>query len=136
MKAIFVDSLPSNAIKATYTASNNITYQYFATVDGQIYTLHRSGRYVVKAAVKQCQTKRGKKYQYGHTYISLYAEGTGTTVTVSKLIALALLPNPNNYPLALHLDETLNSHGLLDNSSSNLYWGTYQDNANDRRNKK
>ena len=42
---------------------------------------------------------------------------------VSRLVALAYIPNPNNLPLVMHLDN--NPHN---NHVSNLKWGTQSDN--------
>lgn len=45
------------------------------------------------------------------------------TFKIHRLVALAFLPNPNNYPIVLHLDNNkLNCH------YSNLKWGTSSEN--------
>lgn len=51
----------------------------------------------------------------------------GERVPISRLLALAFIPNPYNLPLVRHLDDI-----ATNNSLDNLAWGTYQDNANDR----
>ena len=135
---VLVLELPSNAIKAEYKG-----YEYYATPEGQIFTYHEAtGYFVKKHQIKQAQTKiyNGVKkcYAYGHSFISLYRnEGKNpkqTTVTVSKLIAHALIPNPQNLPFALHKDETL-TNGLLSNHVSNLFWGDAKSNSADAKSK-
>lgn len=42
---------------------------------------------------------------------------------VSRLVALAYLPNPNNYSVVMHLD-----NDKTNNKVSNLKWGTQSDN--------
>lgn len=43
---------------------------------------------------------------------------------VHRLVAEAFLPNPNNYPVVMHLD-----NNKANNNSNNLMWGTYSDNT-------
>lgn len=125
-------ALPSDAIEAEY-----LGFRFFATPCGQIWRQNPSKGFYKMSQIKQSQTKNNKKYFYGHTYIGLYQKDMKrTTVTVSKLIAIAFIPNPLNLPIVMHKDETLNANGLLDNSASNLMWGTRAENVQDRVNKK
>ncbi len=58
---------------------------------------------------------------------------TATGVKYRKvhiLVALAFIPNPNNYPVVMHLDDDTEN-----NCTQNLKWGTQQDNIRDRDNK-
>lgn len=48
-----------------------------------------------------------------------------------RLVAEAFLPNPENLPIVRHLDDN-----PLNNSVDNLAWGTYKDNAQDRKDHK
>jgi hypothetical protein len=45
---------------------------------------------------------------------------------VHRLVAIAFIPNPNNYPLVMHKDD--NKHN---NSVDNLIWGTHKMNTQD-----
>lgn len=46
------------------------------------------------------------------------------TCRINRLVALAFIPNPENYPICLHLDnDTLNNH------KSNLKWWTQSENT-------
>ena len=51
--------------------------------------------------------------------------------TVSRLVAIAFIPNPKNLPCVCHKDETLDENWLLYNWSDNLFWGTHKDNVQD-----
>jgi len=55
--------------------------------------------------------------------------GRGTAYRrVHRLIAIAWIPNPLGYPMVLHRDDN-----KMNNSISNLYWGTQQDNMADSK---
>jgi hypothetical protein len=49
---------------------------------------------------------------------------------VHRLVAEAFIPNPNNLPSVLHLDDNPSN-----NNVDNLRWGTHKDNMNDRDSK-
>ena len=69
------------------------------------------------------------KGKYGHAQISLYGNGKNNRFQVHRLVALHFIPNPDNKPEVCHIDNTLNENGLLDNSASNLMWGTHEENC-------
>ena len=54
---------------------------------------------------------------------------------VSRLVAIAFIPNPDDLPCVLHKKEDLDENWLLYNWSDNLYWGTHRDNMIDMINK-
>lgn len=59
----------------------------------------------------------------GYKIVSLYKNNVGKKFLVHRLVAIHFVPNPNKYPIVLHLDNVkLNTH------YSNLKWGTYSDN--------
>nr|WP_321357206.1 hypothetical protein [uncultured Draconibacterium sp.] len=58
---------------------------------------------------------KGKKHRAGHYAVCI----ENTQIYRSKLVALAWVPNPNNYPLVLHND-CLTTHDY----HKNLSWGT------------
>lgn len=47
-----------------------------------------------------------------------------TNECVHRLVAQAFIPNPDNLPVVMHLD-----NDKMNNHVSNLQWGTYQDNT-------
>lgn len=59
----------------------------------------------------------------GYKAVDLNYNGERKKALVHRLVAMTFLPNPNNYPIVMHLDDNrLNSH------VSNLKWGTYLEN--------
>lgn len=50
----------------------------------------------------------------------------GKSFQVHRLVALAFIPNPEDYPVVRHLDDD-----KVNNSVMNLAWGTYRDNSLD-----
>lgn len=53
------------------------------------------------------------------------------STTISRLVAIAFIPNPDNLPLVCHKIEDLNERWMLYNWEKNLFWGTYSDNLKD-----
>lgn len=60
---------------------------------------------------------------YGYAKIS-YPNSKSKLKRVNILVAQAFIPNPNNYPIVLHLD-----NNKLNNNVTNLKWGTYSENT-------
>lgn len=52
--------------------------------------------------------------------------GRGNRYLVSRLVAMAFIPNPNGLPIVRHMDDN-----PLNNHVSNLAWGTQVDNMQD-----
>jgi len=68
----------------------------------------------------------------GYSMIDLFhAQGNRATRSVHRLVALAFIPNPNNYDCVLH-KRAISDGGT--NDVDNLYWGDKQQNAIDRAN--
>lgn len=66
----------------------------------------------------------------GHERIVL-RNSTGLHSTlVSRLVALAYIPNPDNLPVVMHLDDNGSNNHI-----ENLKWGTYKENTRDSINK-
>ena len=57
--------------------------------------------------------------QYGHHYVDLSCEGRRYKCLVHRLVAETFIPNPNNYPVVMHLDNDKTNYNL-----NNLKWGT------------
>lgn len=60
-----------------------------------------------------------------HGYLTVCL-GRGNRRLVSRLVAEAFIPNPNNLPLVRHLDDN-----PMNNRVENLAWGTQADNMQD-----
>ena len=56
--------------------------------------------------------------------VQLYKGTTRKTLTIHRLVAIAFIPNLNNYPFVMHMD-----NDTFNNSVYNLQWGTPKDNA-------
>lgn len=76
---------------------------YYATVEGDILK------------------KRGKSF-YKLTPTPVH-NGYYTVKIIHRVIALAFIPNPNNYPIVCHKD-----NNPTNNKPENLYWGTQSHN--------
>ena len=53
----------------------------------------------------------------------LFVQKKGKCWYLHRLVALAWIPNPNNYPIVCHKDNV-----VTHNWYKNLYWGTQKDN--------
>jgi hypothetical protein len=89
------------------------------------------GLYEISAtgAIRNCKTRRfidsyfGKK---GYWLISLSKNGVCKTYALHKLVARVFVPNPNNLPVVMHIDN--NRRNIW---ASNLEWGTSKQNSLD-----
>ena len=59
----------------------------------------------------------------GYMCVDLNKDGNKKHMLLHRLVADAYVPNPNNYPIVLHLD-----NNKLNIDPSNLAWGTYSEN--------
>ena len=59
----------------------------------------------------------------GYLCVDLHKNGIRKHELLHRLLAEAYIPNPNNYPIILHLDNIKTNLSL-----DNLVWGTYSDN--------
>ena len=62
----------------------------------------------------------------GYVHVHLYVGGhnSGRIKRLNGLVAEAYIPNPDNLPVVMHLD-----NNPLNNKVSNLKWGTYKQNT-------
>ena len=70
--------------------------------------------------------------KYGYVSVRLRKEGKTKAFTIHRLVALAFIPNPNNFPSINHIDEN-----KLNNNVQNLEWCTvrYNNLYNGRQNR-
>ena len=59
----------------------------------------------------------------GYKAVDLHHDGKRYKYLVHRLVAISFIPNPNNYPIVLHLDSV-----RLNCNVDNLKWGTYSEN--------
>lgn len=74
--------------------------------------------YVIKGSIRKTYF-----HKYGYSIITLMENGVGKKRTIHSLVAEHFIPNPENLPCVMHLDD--NPHN---NKVDNLAWGTVQDN--------
>ena len=87
---------------------------YYITEDGKhVYSMRRGG-------LKEKKIQMGA---YGYRLIGLRKpqDSKAYTIKVSILVALTFIPNPNNYPFVLHLDNIRDNDGV-----ENLAWGDHE----------
>lgn len=72
----------------------------------------------------------------GYYYCHLYKDNQRELKKVSRIVAEAFIPNPNNYPCINHKDENkkndfvfINPDGTVDFEKSNLEWCSYSYNS-------
>lgn len=61
---------------------------------------------------------------YGYLYAPLTKDGKTTNIRISRLVAEAFIPNPNNLPIVDHIN-----HKRAENYVENLRWVSYSENA-------
>lgn len=61
----------------------------------------------------------------GYKFVHLYKKGNPRKGQIHRLVAMAFIPNPNNYPIINHKDENPSN-----NNVENLEWCDYKYNAN------
>lgn len=90
--------------------------------------------YLISKRGRIFSLKRGKLRKWnirsGRVYIRIRNNDGFKLFSISRLVAQSYIPNPNNYPIVMHLDDD-----PLNNYYKNLKWGTNLDNALDREEK-
>lgn len=87
---------------------------YKASDDGRIWSEY-SHKFLVSSP----------QFDSGYTSVELFENGKSKRIMVHRLVAMAFIPNPNNYPVINHKNEVRN-----DNRVSNLEWCTQKYNVN------
>ena len=91
------------------------TNNYYVSTTGDIYKLTSNNLFL---KIKLTHHPNGYMYTAFNT-----KEGTRITRRVHRLVALAFLPNPNNYDIIGHKDNNKSN-----NKVENLYWTTISEN--------
>lgn len=77
----------------------------------------KNGFYATKTGKILAKTQKKK----GYLCVSLSSKGKSSCIEIQRLVAIAFIPNPNNYPCVNHKDENKEN-----NSAENLEWCTYK----------
>ena len=96
----------------------------FSDIQGYegLYKINRSGEVL---SVRSGKLLKAGKNKQGYMNVVLTKDGKAKTHKVHRLVALAFIPNPNNYPLINHKDEN-----KTNNRVKNLEWCTSKYNLN------
>lgn len=60
----------------------------------------------------------------GYMTVQLWKNGVAKRFKIHRLVAIAFIPNPNNYPIVMHKD-----NNKVNNYYMNLKWGTVAENV-------
>lgn len=99
---------------------------YYVTPCGRVFSRKQFGIWIEKSC-NVTRSGRGKKRKglgSGYKYVALNNGNCTKLIKVSRLVAMVYIPNPNNKPIVMHLD-----NNRLNNHVSNLKWGTYKENS-------
>ena len=107
-----VDKIPDDAVLIEGTADDYVDPR------GYIYGYdHRAGH--------KCLPYRKELHSvYGYYYAPVNYLTGRKTKRVHRIVAEAFIPNPNNYPIVMHLD-----NNKKNNNINNLAWGTISQNT-------
>jgi len=95
--------------------------------EGKITTTIINGKTIVRTwKHRMLKPKREKRNRSTHCdlRVELWKDGKHRTMLVSRLVAMAFIPNPNNYPCINHINGN-----PLKNNPENLEWCTYSKNV-------
>ena len=105
---MFIDKIPDDAVLIAGTVDEYVDRK------GNIYGIdHRAG-HAPRPFLREQQTVYGYKY----------TKVRGKSARVHRIVAEAFLPNPNNLPIVMHLN-----NDKSDNRVENLAWGTQAENT-------
>ena len=88
---------------------------YQVSNQGNVISLHSGSKKILSPFVRK----------NGYTFASITKDKKKKTFSVHRLVALAFLPNPKNYPVVNHKDENPKN-----NNVDNLEWCTQKYNCN------
>lgn len=89
---------------------------YHVTKDGKVYS-RKLGAWVLRKPLLK---------KSGYLCVRLNGNKGKRQFGIHQLVAMVYIPNPNNYPLVMHLDDN-----PTNNKVENLKWGTYIMNTRD-----
>ena len=110
---------------------------YFVSKQGQVF---RKDEYIDGRSGKVFQKRKGdwkelkisihtnRKGKYPCPKVHVCVKNINRSLKVSRLVALAYIPNPENKPCVCHKD-----NNSLNNNVDNLYWGTQAENMSQMR---
>ena len=108
----------------------NYEKKYKEALEGFVDIQGYEGYYKINSSgdvysVKNNKLLRSGRNNQGYKLIALCKDGKEKSFKVHRLVALAFIPNPNNYPFINHKDED-----KTNNNAENLEWCTHRYNIN------
>ena len=83
----------------------------------------RSKRNKTRITDKESKVMKQKFDNRGYLRVNLHSENNKKSYLVSRMVAEAFIPNPNNYKIVGHKDDN-----KINNTIDNLYWTTVKEN--------
>lgn len=93
---------------------------YFVSRDGEVYSRYIRGSHKLGDEWRKLKPKLRPSYYN----VTLYRNGKNKKIYVHRLVAEAYIPNPDNLPVVMHLD-----NNPKNNRVENLKWGTQRENV-------
>lgn len=90
------------------------------------YYISRDGKLFKLSTGKEIKVFYHKRYMR----CKIYNGKTSKNIKIHRLVAEVYIPNPNNLPVVMHLNDD-----VTDNRVENLKWGTQKENVHDAINK-
>lgn len=88
-----------------------------------LYEVSNRGR--VRSLFRYKQVVKGVPTNRGYLRVTLCKDNIHKLCSIHRLVAIAFIPNPNNYPCVNHKDEI-----RTNNQANNLEWCSYKYNSN------
>ena len=94
---------------------------YMVSSYGRILSLGRLVRYHTYTKMIEPCIKQQHKGRNGYFSVTFKRNGKKKCISVHRLVAIAFVPNPNNYPCIDHINDN-----KIDNRAFNLQWCTHK----------
>jgi len=94
---------------------------YIVSSYGRVASLGRYVKYYSYTKWLDPCLKQQRMWKNGYFSVTLKKNGKKICASVHRLVAIAFIPNPNNYPCIDHINDN-----QIDNRASNLQWCTHK----------
>ncbi len=94
---------------------------YMVSSYGRVASFGRNVKYYSYTKWLDPCLKQQRMWKNGYFSVTLKKNGKKICASVHRLVAIAFIPNPNNYPCIDHINDN-----QIDNRASNLQWCTHK----------